>query len=111
MFSATPGQWHLVQHEIKTPPGTVVCLCPYWVLEAHWQAIEEKVARMLKDGVIEESTSPWFNLAIVVPKPDGSPQFCNDFKKCNAISEFDSYPLPQVDDLTESLRRVRFIST
>lgn len=43
----------------------------------------------------EEFNSP----IVVVPKPDGSMQLCNDFQKLKQVSEIDSYPLPRVDDL------------
>ncbi|XP_053486641.1 uncharacterized protein LOC128611284 [Ictalurus furcatus] len=111
VFSATPGMTQLVQHEIKTPPGVVVRQRPYRVPEARRQAIEEEVSRMLRDHVIEESSSPWSSPIVVVPKPDGSMRLCNNFRRLNQVSEFDSYPLPRVDDLVERLGRARFIST
>ncbi|XP_047672338.1 uncharacterized protein LOC125145208 [Tachysurus fulvidraco] len=67
--------------------------------------------KILKEGIIEESASPWSSPIVVVPKPDGSIHFCNDFWRLNQISDFDSYPLPQVDDLVERLGQARFIST
>ncbi|KAK3547892.1 hypothetical protein QTP70_000347 [Hemibagrus guttatus] len=48
---------------------------------------------------------------VVVPKPNGYLRLCNDFRKLNQISEFDSYPLPRVDNLIEHLRKARFVST
>ncbi|XP_053533412.1 uncharacterized protein LOC108260857 isoform X2 [Ictalurus punctatus] len=38
-------------------------------------------------------------------------RLCNDFRKLNQVSEFDSYNFPRVDDLVERLGRARFIST
>ncbi|XP_053539534.1 uncharacterized protein LOC124628632 [Ictalurus punctatus] len=111
VFSAAPGMTQLVQHEIKTPPGVVVRQRPYRVPEARRQAIEEEISRMLRDHIIEESSSPWSSPIVVVPKPDGSMRLCNDFRRLNQVSEFDSYPLPRVDDLIERLGRARFIST
>lgn len=49
---------------------------------------------MLRVGIIEESYSPWYSLVIGVPKPNGSLTLCNDFHRPNAVSEFDSDPLP-----------------
>lgn len=43
-----------------------------------------------QEGVIEESTSPRSSPTVVVPKPDGSLRLCNDFRRLNSISEFDS---------------------
>ena len=66
---------------------------------------------MLELGVIEESYSPWSSPIVLVPKPDGSLRFCNDFRKLNEISEFDAYPMPRVDELIERLGPARFVST
>ncbi|KAL0163484.1 hypothetical protein M9458_042880 [Cirrhinus mrigala] len=74
------------------------------VPEARRQAIEEEVQQMLKLGVIEPPI-------VMVPKPDGTPRFCNDFRKLNEVSEFDAYPMPRVDELLDRLGRARFITT
>ena len=66
---------------------------------------------MLRLGVIEESHSPWSSPIVIVPKPDGSIRFCNDFRKLNEISKFDSYPMPRTDEMIERLGPARFIST
>lgn len=47
----------------------------------------------------------------MVPKSNGSLQLCNNFRKLNQVSEFDSYPIPQVHDLIKHLRKAQFIST
>ncbi len=47
----------------------------------------------------------------MVPKPDGTLRFCNDFRRVNEVSEFDGYPMPRVDELIDRLGRARFIST
>ncbi len=46
---------------------------------------------MLKLGVIEPSRSPWSSPIVMVPKPDGTLCFCNDFRRVNEVSEFDDY--------------------
>lgn len=92
-------------------PGTLVRLRPYQVLEAHRLAIEEEVSQMLQECIIELSNSPWCSLVFVVPKPDGSLCLCNEFRKLNSISDFDSYPLHRVDELIECLGGASFIST
>ncbi len=111
VFSSTPGQTQILQHEIRTPPGTIVRQRPYRVPEARRQAIEEEIQQMMKLGVIEPSTSPWSSPIVLVPKPDGTLRFCNDFRRLNEISEFDGYPMPRVDELLDRLGRARYIST
>ncbi|KAG1960405.1 gag-pol fusion protein [Pimephales promelas] len=41
----------------------------------------------------------------MVPKPDGSLRFCNDFRRLNKVSEFNGYPMPRVDELLDRLGR------
>uniref|UniRef100_A0A8C1LPZ1 Gypsy retrotransposon integrase-like protein 1 n=1 Tax=Cyprinus carpio TaxID=7962 RepID=A0A8C1LPZ1_CYPCA len=111
VFSPQPGRTHVLEHDVRTPPGTIVRQRPYRVREARRHAIEEEVQEMLRLGVIEPSHSPWSSPIVMVPKPDGTLRFCNDFRRLNEVSEFDCYPMPHVDELFDRLGRVWFIST
>ncbi|KAL0188186.1 hypothetical protein M9458_015285, partial [Cirrhinus mrigala] len=111
VFSSQPGQTNVIQNDIRTPPGVIVRQRPYRVPEACRQAIEEEVQQMLKLGVIEPSRSPWSSPIVMVPKPDGTLRFCNDFRRLNEVSEFDGYPMPRVDELLDCLGRARYITT
>ncbi len=44
-------------------------------------------------------------------KADGSVRFCVDYRKVNAVSKFDDYPMPRVDELLDRLGAARFYST
>ncbi|KAI2658233.1 Transposon Ty3-G Gag-Pol polyprotein [Labeo rohita] len=111
VFSTRPGQTNVIQHDIRTPPGVIVRQRPYRVPEARRQAIEDEISEMLKLGIIEPSRSAWSSPIVMVPKPDGTLRFCNDFRRLNEVSEFDGYPMPRVDELLERLGRARFITT
>ena len=111
VFSELPGRTTRTQHDIKTAPGITVRVPPYRVPEARRNAIREEVTRMLRFRVIEESRSAWSSPVVLVPKPDGSFRFCNDFRKLNAASEFDAYPMPRVDELIERLGPARYFTT
>ena len=47
----------------------------------------------------------------MVPKPDRTFRFCNDFRRLNKVSEFDVYPIARVDELIEQLGPARFLTT
>ena len=110
-FSELPGRTHVIAHDIDTVPGKIVRQRPYRIPAARRKAIRKEVESMVKLGVIEESFSPWSSPIVIVPKPDGTLRFCNDFRKLNEISLFDSYPMPRVDELIERLGPARFVST
>lgn len=47
---------------------------------------------------------------MLVPKSDGTTCFCIDFRNVNAITRFDTYPMPRVDELLERLGAAKYIS-
>ena len=67
---------------------------------------------MLSKGVVRESHSPLSAPAILVPKRslDGKPKyrFCVVFRALNAVTKFDSYPLPVFEETTSTLFGSKF---
>ena len=66
---------------------------------------------MGQQKLIEPSNSPWASLVVLVKKQNGSLRFCVDYRKLNAVTQRDNYPLPQVDDLLDSLSDAQWFST
>ncbi len=111
VFSPLPGRTDLVQHHIETLPGEVARSRPYRLPEHKKNVVQEELKAMLNLGVIEESHSDWASPKVLVPKTDGSVRFCVDYRKVNAVSKFDAYPMPRVDELLDRLGAARFYST
>ena len=72
---------------------------------------EKLVTEMLDQGVIEPSTSPWASPVVLVKKKSGETRFCIDYRKLNAISVKDAYPLPRIDDCLDALAGAKCFST
>ncbi|XP_029442988.1 uncharacterized protein LOC115083327 [Rhinatrema bivittatum] len=111
VFSPLPGRTTLVTHSISTQMGKVVRRRPYRLPEAMQAEVTKQVEEMLQLGVIEESSSAWCSPIVLVPKPDGTLRFCIDFRLVNAISSFDAYPMPRVDELVERLGTAHYLTT
>uniref|UniRef100_A0A8C2BR64 Gypsy retrotransposon integrase-like protein 1 n=1 Tax=Cyprinus carpio TaxID=7962 RepID=A0A8C2BR64_CYPCA len=111
VFSPLPGRTNLIQHHIETEPGVVVRSRPYRLPEHKKKVVQAELGAMLEMGVIEESNSNWASPIVLVPKTDGSVRFCVDYRKVNAVSKFDAYPMPRVDELLDRLGTARFYST
>lgn len=84
---------------------------------AYLDVIDQTVNDMVKAGVVETASSPWsFNLVVVAKKDDvtGAPQkprITVDFRKLNAITYKDKFPLPNVKDCLQSLENVAWLSS
>src|SRR5215208_2719959 len=73
--------------------------------------LKEEISRMLKEGIIRKSMSPWSSPVVLVEKKDGTLRFCVDYRKVNKITKRDSHPLPRIDDLLEQYRGAKYFTT
>ncbi|XP_031668019.1 uncharacterized protein LOC116359314 [Oncorhynchus kisutch] len=112
LFSQRPGRTKVLEHVIRLKPGqNPVRQHPYRVPERLVVALKEEVHTMIEMDVVEPSSSEWSSPIVIVPKKDGSLRVCMDFRKVNAISQFDAYPMPRIDDLLERIGRAHYITT
>uniref|UniRef100_A0A8C7XN19 ribonuclease H n=1 Tax=Oryzias sinensis TaxID=183150 RepID=A0A8C7XN19_9TELE len=66
---------------------------------------------MLERGVIKESKSPWAAPIVLVRKKDGTLRFCVDYRKLNAVTHKDAFPLPRIEETLTSLSQAEWFST
>lgn len=66
---------------------------------------------MLDSGVVKESASPWAAPVVLAKKKDGSWRFCVDYRKLNAVTHKDSFPLPRIEESLTSLSKSEWYST
>ena len=105
------GQTNVEKHSIFTgdhpPIKQQARRMPMVKREEAGRAVDE----MLKDGIIEQSTSPWSSPIVLVRKENGTTRFCVDYRKLNNITRKDSYPLPRTDDTMEALQGATWFPT
>ena len=73
--------------------------------------VEKLVEELPGNGIIEHSSSPWASPIVLVAKQDGSTRFCVDYRRLNAITKLDEFPLPRVDDSLDVLSGMKYFST
>ncbi|KAL0188675.1 hypothetical protein M9458_015774, partial [Cirrhinus mrigala] len=92
------GQTSLVQHNIDTGDATPIRQRPRRMPLGRQEAAEQALSKMQHAGIIEPSESPWASPVVMVPKKGGEWRFCVDYRRLNAVTRKDSYPLPRVDE-------------
>jgi hypothetical protein len=111
IFSDRPGRTNLAIHSIKLKPNTrSIRQQPYRANPLKMKLIKKEIDDMLDMGIIRESSSAWSSPILLVDKPDGTVRFCVDYRKVNAVSELDSFPIPRIEDLIEKVAGSKFIS-
>lgn len=98
-------------HKITLNSETPVKSRAYRTPFAQKQCVEKEIAKMLRMGVIVKSHSDYCSPIVLVKKRDMTNRFCVDFRKLNAITVKDCYPMPFIDEKLESLRGKNFFSS
>jgi hypothetical protein len=100
-----------VCHRIDVGDAQPIASPPYRVSRAEDPVVEEELRKLLTKGIITPSSSPWAANLVVVDKKDGTKRLCVDYRKLNAVTKADKYPLPRIDDLLDKLQRAKLFST
>lgn len=74
------------------------------------ESIREILERLLKQGVIRPSHSPYSSPVVLVKKKCGALRMCVDYRALNKITARDNYPLPLIEDQIDSLHQKRYFT-
>ncbi|GMF25486.1 unnamed protein product [Phytophthora fragariaefolia] len=83
---------------------------PYRVSFAEGEIMEADLQQYLELGLIRPSTSPWASPVLMIRKPGGGIRFCIDYRKLNAVTVKDCYPMPLIDDILDVLNGAKLFS-
>jgi len=109
--SADIGFCSILQHDIDTGDVRPIRQAPRKPPLATRDAEDEILNEMLKTGVIEPSMSSWASPVCLVRKKDNSFRFCIDYRRVNAVSKKDAYPIPDIQDTLDHLRGAKYFAT
>ena len=66
--------------------------------------------QMVEDGICRPSSSPWVTPIHMIRKESGEWRVCGDFRRLNAITIPDRYPVPHLHDFSAMLRNKSIFS-
>jgi hypothetical protein len=99
-------------HSIPLVPGVQPFrMKPYRYTPAQKDEIEKQIAHLLKANMIKESTSPFASPALLVKKKSGEWRLCVDYRKLNAYTIKNKFPMPIIEELFEELYGACWFST
>ena len=104
-------QTPLVQHTINTGKSPPIKQAPRRVPFIAKGIMDEQVEKMLKEGIIRHSNSPWASPVVLVKKKDGTTRFCVDYRRLNDITHKDAFPIPRLETCLEAFAGAKWFST
>lgn len=105
----------IYQPSLKVKPDTQpVYTRPYKLPQSQRDEVQRQVDKMLNDNIIEETVSEWNSPLLLVPKKstDDSKKWrlVIDYRKLNNVLQDDKFPLPNIEEVIESLAGAKYFS-
>lgn len=96
---------------IRTQEGQVPILVPmYGSSPEKRRFMDVQIDTWFEQGVIKPSKSPW-SAPVVIAYRNGKPRFCIDYRKLNAVTTPDEFPIPRQSKILSSLSGAQVLSS
>lgn len=106
ILKITPYLKHNIDVQRHPPIRQGTCRYTHHILKI----TQDEMHKMLAEGIIEPSESPWCSWPVLHRKPNEKYRFCIDFRKVNEVTKHDSVPIQNLDGLLDQLQRAVCIS-
>jgi hypothetical protein len=100
-----------VEFVIELMPGAgPVAKSPYRMSSEELDELKKQLKKLLEQGFVRPSASPWGTPVLFVEKKDGTKRMCIDYRTLNSMTIKNKYPLPRLEDLLDRLNKAKFFS-
>ncbi|KAK7877062.1 hypothetical protein WMY93_032231 [Mugilogobius chulae] len=110
LFGDVPSRTSILMHDIKVENARPIRQHPYRVNPVKRALMKQEADYLLQHGLAKHSSSAWSSPCLVESKPDGSPRFITDYRKVNAVTVIDSYPMPRMEDCIDNLGSAKYVT-
>ena len=104
LYDGDLGFCDALKHSIPTTTDKPVYLPHRQIPVQLQQEVRKCLESWLKQGIIRPSKSPYASQVVIVRKKSGEIRLCVDFRKLNAISIRESFPLPRIEEALQAVQ-------
>jgi len=106
------GRTNITRHKIELEDGIRPIKQQYYKTNPiASKFIQDEIGKLLENGIIKPSKSPWTSPVVLVKKKDGKTRFCVDYRKLNSVTKKDAYPIPQINNMLNELGGAQWFTT
>lgn len=113
VFSAHEGDLgctNLISHDIPLLDETPMRQRHRRIPPSEYEVAKAHINQLLESHIIRESSSPYASPIVLVKKKDGSLRMCVDYRRLNAKTRRDAFPLPRIEESLDALAGARWFS-
>ena len=111
LFDGDLGFCNVLKHSIPTTTDKPVYLPNRQIPVQLQSEVRKCLDNWLKQGIIRPSKSPYASQVVIVRKKTGEIRLCVNFRKLNAISIHNSFPLPHVEEALQAVQAAVWFSS
>ena len=104
------GKVSSTHHTINTGDSPPIRSHPYRIALGWRAELKEGVLRLVRQGKLVPSQSPWSAPMVPVRKPSGAIRLCIDYRRLNQATVPDPYEMPRVEDLLDDVAEAAWLS-
>lgn len=110
LFGDVTSRTTVVTHDIDVQIARPIKQHPHRVNPVKRELMRKETEYLLQNNLAKCSHSPWSSPCLVESKPDGSPRLITDYRKVNAVTTKDSFPLPRVEDCIDNIGAAAYVT-
>ena len=104
------GKTDIVKHRIETGDALPVRNPSYRLPKHLLSQAKDQINKLKNQGVIQPSNSEWCSPIVLVKRKSGEVRCAIDYRKLNAVTKQDAFPMPRIDDILDRLQAGRVFS-
>lgn len=107
---------NVIKHRIRTTEELPCFTKSYRYPFCHKEEVQNQISKMLEQGIVRPSTSPWASPIWIVPKKEDASghrkwRLVIDYRKLNLKTIDDRYPIPNFTEILDKLGRCQYFTT
>ena len=111
LFAGDLGYCDIIKHSIPTTTDKPVYLSHRQIPVQLQSEVRRCLDNWLKQGIIRPSKSPYASQVVIVRKKTSEIRLCVNFRRLNAISICNSFPLPLVEEALQVVQAAVWFSS
>ena len=105
------GYTETYKHTIPTTDDVPVSQPFQRIPPTQYQEVKDHIQKLLEDDIIQESHSPYASPVVIVREKDGSIRLCVDYRRLDAKTVRDAFPLPTIEESLDAVGDAKWFST